>query len=179
MQSNNSYLVITALGADKPGLVNDLSETILESGCNVDDSRMAALGGTFAIILMVSGSWNTVAKLEAMLPGLQERLGMTVVSRRTEERAPSADLLPYAADVVAIDHPGIVHRLANFFSARNINIQELSTSSYRAAHTGSPMFSAHMEVSIPAGVQIAQLREEFMDFCDQYNLDAVLEPVKA
>jgi len=81
-------------------------------------------------------------------------------------------------DVVALDHPGIVYRLAEFFSSRDINIEELSTATYAAAHTGTPMFSVHMTVNVPASMHIASLREEFMDFCDELNLDAVLEPVK-
>jgi glycine cleavage system transcriptional repressor len=174
----NSHLVISAVGADKPGIVNDLSQTIMECGCNIEDSRMTVLGGEFALILMVSGNWNTVAKLEATLPSIQERLGLTAVAKRTAPRKASQNLLPYAADVVSIDHPGIVYHLANFFSSRNINIEELVTSSYRAAHTGTPMFSVHIEVGIPSHIHIAELRDAFMDFCDELNLDAVLEPMK-
>ena len=77
-----------------------------------------------------------------------------------------------------MDQPGIVHNLAKFFSQRQINIQEMLTSSYAAAHSGTPMFSVHLTVEVPAEIQIAALREEFMDFCDQLNLDAVIEPVK-
>jgi glycine cleavage system transcriptional repressor len=40
------------------------------------------------------------------------------------------------------------------------------------------MFSVHLTVDIPASLQIAMLRDEFMDFCDQLNLDAVIEPIK-
>ncbi len=40
------------------------------------------------------------------------------------------------------------------------------------------MFSVQMMVHVPAKVNIAALREEFMDVCDQLNLDAILEPVK-
>jgi glycine cleavage system transcriptional repressor len=71
-----------------------------------------------------------------------------------------------------------VHNLASFFSKRQINIQEMATSTYAAAHTGTPMFSVHLTVDIPASQQISALRDEFMDFCDQLNLDAVMEPVK-
>jgi glycine cleavage system transcriptional repressor len=41
------------------------------------------------------------------------------------------------------------------------------------------MFTVHMTVDIPASLQISTLREEFMDVCDQLNLDAVMEPVKS
>jgi glycine cleavage system transcriptional repressor len=40
------------------------------------------------------------------------------------------------------------------------------------------MFSVQMFINIPAGLHISGLREEFMEFCDQLNLDAILEPVK-
>lgn len=176
--SLNNLLVISALGSDRPGLVNELSLAILNCGCNVEDSRMTVLGGEFALILLVSGNWSTIAKLENALPSLEQRLGLTINSKRTETRRPPDPLLPYTVEVVSIDHPGIVHNLAEFFASREINIQELTTGSYAAAHTGAPMFSVHMTVNIPAGVPLAALREEFMDFCDSLNLDAIMEPIK-
>lgn len=174
----SQYLVISALGEDRPGIVNDLSERVNDSGCNIVDSRMTVLGGEFAILMMVEGNWNQIAKLEHQLPGIGERLGLTVIARRTTQREARINLLPYRVDVVSIDHPGIIYKLANFFSSRNINIQDLYTDSYRAAHTGSPMFSASLTVGIPSDVHIARLREEFLDYCDQLNLDGVLEPIK-
>ena len=173
-----NHLVISALGQDKPGLIQGLSQLIFESGCNLEDSRMTVLGGEFAILMLVSGNWNNLAKLEGQLPGMEQSHGLTVQYRRTQKQASSQKLLPYAVEVVAMDHPGIVHSLANFFSTRQINVQDLNTSCYSAAHTGTPMFAVQLTVGVPANTHIATLREEFMDFCDQYNLDAIIEPVK-
>ena len=173
-----THLVLTALGDDKPGLVNELSEAILQCGCNIEDSRMIALGGEFAIILMVGGQWNALAKLEDALPPLSRKLDMNISSRRTEGEKKSDGKLPYAVDVVALDNPGIVHHLASFFSSRDINIEELETGTYSAAHTGTPMFSVHMEIGIPADMRISSLRDEFLEICDELNLDAIIEPVK-
>lgn len=178
MPPKKNFLVISALGRDRPGIVDELSGTIFEQGCNISDSRMTVLGGEFAILLMVEGNWNTLAKLEDALPTLENRLDLTIIAKRTEGRQPSTDLLPYAVEVVSLDHPGIVHNLASFFSRRNINIEDMITTSYAAAHTGTPMFSVNMSVGIPADLHIATLRDEFMDFCDSLNLDAVLEPIK-
>lgn len=178
-QTMSSNLVISVLGKDRPGIVNELSECILDAGGNIADSRMSVLGGDFAVILMVSGNWNSIAKIESQLAQLAETLDMTITSRRTEQRPVRRDLLPYGVDVVALDHPGIVHHLASFFSAREINIQGMDTSTYCAAHTGTPMFNVHMTVEIPARLHIATLREDFMEFCDQLNLDGVMEPIKA
>jgi glycine cleavage system transcriptional repressor len=178
MSTQKTYLVISALGEDHPGLVNNLSRAILEQGCNIEDSRMTVLGGEFAAILLVEGRWNTLAKVENVLPELERSLGMTIISKRTGERPRNTDKVPYGVDVVAMDHPGIVNKLAGFFAERDINIEDMATSTYSAAHTGTPMFSVHITVGIPASTHIATLREEFMDYCDGLNLDAVLEPLK-
>jgi glycine cleavage system transcriptional repressor len=174
-----NLLVISALGEDRAGIVNELARTVTDSGCNIEDSRMTVLGGDFAIILMVSGKWNELAKLESCLAPLARRLDLLLNSKRTEPPRRRANLLPYAVEAVALDHPGIVHQLANFFARREINIRDMATASYAAAHTGTPMFSVHMTVDVPGGTHIAALREEFMDFCDQLNLDAIIEPVKS
>jgi glycine cleavage system transcriptional repressor len=173
-----NYLVISALGEDRPSLVNELTRVILECDCSIADSRMTILGGEFAAILMIQGNWNTLAKLEVQLKKLEHPLAMTITAKRTELRKPRSNVLPYAVEVIAMDQPGIVHSLANFFSSRGITIEELVTRGYNAPHTGTPMFSVNMAIGIPATMHIAMLREEFMDFCDELNLDAVMEPVK-
>jgi glycine cleavage system transcriptional repressor len=176
--SNTHHLVLAALGEDKSGLIDEFSRCIQHSGCTISDSRMTVLGSDFALLLQVAGNWNNIAKLENQLPGIETRLGLTITAHRSVERESSKDRMPYAVDVVALDQPGIVHNLARFFSQRHINIQEMVTMGYPAAHSGTPMFSVHMIIEISAGVQIAGLREDFMEFCDQMNLDAVMEPVK-
>jgi Glycine cleavage system regulatory protein len=179
MSTRKTFLVISALGQDHPVLIIDFSRTILEQGCNIEDSRMTVLGGEFAAILLVEGKWNTLAKVENALPELERSLGLTITCKRTGERARNTDKVPYAVDVIAMDHPGIVNNLAGFFAERQINIEDLATNTYAAAHTGTPMFAVHMTVGIPASTHIATLREEFMDYCDGLNLDAVLEPLKS
>ena len=179
MPTQKTFLVISILGEDHPGIVNQVSKVILEHGCNIEDSRMTVLGGEFAAMLLVQGKWNTLAKVENALPELERQLGMTILSKRTGERATGKNLLPYAVDVISMDHPGIVNNLAGFFAERNINIEDMATSTYAAAHTGTPMFSVRMTVGIPSDLHIAMLREEFMDYCDSLNLDAVLEPLKS
>lgn len=174
--SNSKHFVISAVGKDRPGIVNDLSKSILDAGCNVEDSRMTVLGGEFALIVLVSGSWSAVAKLESQISVLAKKLDLVATAKYTEPRAVRADMVPYQVDVVSMDQPGIVHDIADFFASRAINIEELTSWTYPAAHTGTPMFSLNMTISIPAKTHIGQLRDDFMKFCDELNLDATLEP---
>lgn len=174
----NQLVVISAVGGDRSGVVHDLARVVLDCGGNIVESRMTALGSEFAMLLLVGGNWHTLAKLETELKKIEDQSGMSVILRRTEARPARSDMLPYAVDVVCLDQPGIVYNLASFFASRDIDIAELNTRSYAAAHTGAPMFSVQMTINIPGNLQISVLRDEFMDFCDHLNLDAIIEPVK-
>ena len=178
MKKPNNQMVLSALGKDRPGLVDRMTQAIFDLECNISDSRMTVLGGEFAILLLIEGPWNQLARLEGQLPELEKDLGLTILTRHTEPPEPPEESLPYGVEVVSLDHPGIVHQLASFFSQRNINIIDLNTSRYAAPHTGTAMFAVHMNIGIPAKTGIGELREEFLEFCDDMNLDAVMEPYK-
>jgi glycine cleavage system transcriptional repressor len=178
MQPKQNFLVISALGDDHPGIIDKLTKAILDAECNIHDTRMTVLSGKFAILMEIDGKWDRLARLEDQLPELEKSLGLTIIAERSAPVQNNTPLLPYGVDVVALDQPGIVHNLAGFFAERSINIEDMVTSSYAAAHTGTPMFAVRITLGIPANVHIAGLRDEFMDFCDSLNIDAVLEPVK-
>jgi len=178
MKGMKIQLVITALGKDRPGILTDLSKAIMDSACTILDSRMTVLGSEFAYILLVSGNWSNVAKLEDVLTGLNESLNLTITTKRTEPPATQTKMLPYIVEIATVEQTGIVYRLADFFTGRNIGIQELYTGCYSTPHSGTPLFSLTMTVNISTDLHIASLREQFMDFCDELNLDGVIEPLK-
>jgi len=174
----SELIVLSAIGSDRTGVVQDITKVILDCGGNIEESRMTMLGEEFAVLMLVSGNWHTLSRLERGL----EKLGdeeFTFAIRKTDERRVSENRMPYAVDVVSLDHEGIVFGLANFFASRDIEIADVATRRYSAAHTGAPMFSVQMAVNIPADVNLAQLRDDFADVCDRMNLDAILDPVKA
>jgi glycine cleavage system transcriptional repressor len=172
-------IVLSAIGNDRSGVVNDITKVIFDCGGNIEESRMSALGNEFAMLLLISGNWHTLTRLETELDKLTQEHSLTFTIRKTGERADKADCMPYGVDVVSLDQPGIVFNLANFFASRKIDIAELATRRYAAAHTGAPMFAVQMTVNIPASLHLSQLRDDFMEICDQLNLDAILEPVKS
>lgn len=172
------FLAVSAIGKDRPGLAHDLVRTISDCGASINDSRMLPLGGEFAMQLLVSGNWHGIARVESELARLAEAAGLSLHMRRTEPRPLREDHIPYSIDVIGPDHPGIVAGLAGFLTARNIEIAEVMTRAYAASQTGAAMFAVQMMINVPAKVPIAHLREDFMEYCDSQNLDAILEPVK-
>ncbi len=173
-----NLLVLTALGEKNPQLVLKFTHAIKDSGCNIVDSRMTELGNEFSLIMMLSGTWDSIAKIESILPKLQNQLNMSITAKRTDNNVNKGSLMPYAIDVVSFDRIGIVHEIVDFVVKNNIEIQDMYTNTYKATNTDAPMFSMHMTVNIPHDISIASIRGDFMEFCDQLNLDAIMEPVK-
>ena len=58
------HLAVSAIGGDRTGMVHELTRVISECGGNISESRMASLGTEFAMLLLVSGNWHALAKLE-------------------------------------------------------------------------------------------------------------------
>lgn len=174
-------LVATLLGENRPELIVELTRAIKDAKCTILESRITELGLEFAGHLQVEGNWNHIARLENSIEAIANRFNLKIQMlrcREKEEVVSDDPLLPYAVDIYATDQINNIHDLSLFFESRNIAILDLSTSRYPAPFTGSPLFLAHLIVKIPAGMRIVSLRDEFLDFCDQMNLDAILEPVK-
>src|SRR5687768_18044835 len=77
-------LVLTVIGDDKPGIVEQLSDQILAAGGNWEESRMARLAGKFAGLLRVSVEEGRADALAAGLMALDAG-GLTVAVERSAD----------------------------------------------------------------------------------------------
>jgi len=172
------YAVLTVVGGDRPGLVDAISTFILGCGCNIEDSRMAILGGEFAMLILVTGPERAVEELLASAAAAGKKSSLAIQARRTQapgEAAPKGTL-PYDMEAFSMDHPGIVQRLASFLAGRQINIRALETRLTNAPITGLPLFSLHATLDIPREQNIAEIRRGLEEIAAQENIDVELRP---
>lgn len=166
--------VISTIGQDRPGLVSELTEHVTALKLSIDDSRMSILGGEFAVLMSVKGAVAALASLEVQLGEYCSANGLACLFRRSTDRGP-VNALPYRVSVTAMDHPGIVHRVADFFSNQGINIVDLRTETAPAPHTGTPLFSLAMTIELSARSSGPQLEASFGEFCVDEDLDGEME----
>ncbi|MBI4604166.1 MAG: glycine cleavage system protein R [Planctomycetes bacterium] len=169
-------LILLATGRDRPGIVGRVSGLIYDAGCNLEDSRMAILGGEFALIVLTTGSSEGLARVRQGMPALAKDLGLTVQLKETvagrETRRGAAPSIPFKIKAVAMDdHPGIVHKLTHILAAREVNVARLDTSLSNAPGTGTPVFSIDLEAEVPTDVSVAALRSELLRFAEEENID--------
>ena len=174
----SAYLVISAIGQDRPGIVDEVSAFILAHECNVEDSRMAVLGGDFALIMLVSGAQGEVEKLSGHLAELEKKTGLTIVFRtaKSPSEPPAVQVLPYVLKAVGMDHAGIVHNIAHLLAGMGINVETAETATSHSPQTGTPIFSMKMKLAVPGNLQAKQIREQLAQLGDELKVDITIEP---
>ncbi len=176
--SSDNHLLISAFGAPGNSPLVALSKRISDCGCNLAEARVATLGNELSVLALAQGAWDAIAKLENALSRLDRDGELRLTHFRTSARQPQSTLLPYVVEVIAADKPGVLFQLADFFEHQSITIEQLHSTRYRAMQTGADMFSAQITIGIPNTMHIAALRDDFLEFCDGLNLDAIMDPMK-
>ena len=74
----SQLIVLSAIGTDRTGVVQDIAKVVLACGGNIEESRMTTLGAEFATLMLVSGNWHTLDKLERGLEKLGKDDNLTV-----------------------------------------------------------------------------------------------------
>jgi glycine cleavage system transcriptional repressor len=170
------FLVINALGRSPSELASLLYRTSLENRCNVISSRLTRHGDQASMTVQVAGSWDALARLEASLPALAKRLDFSVHMLRSSMADDRPEALPYVVYVSAAWRPDTLTELCSFFASQSVDIESITCDTFQAPQSGAVLLNATIVVTLPARVQISWLRDQFLDFADALNLDALIEP---
>ncbi len=171
--TTETFLVLSALGPDRPGLVAEVTHHLTERGVNVEDSRMAVLGAEFGILVLVSGTEAQIATVEKDAATLEQHTSLTVLLRRTKspEEHRRAAVIPCVVTAEAIDQEGIVRAVARALHKVGVNIVSLETSTYEAPVTVSPLFRMEARIDVPQTTGIAKVRKAMDEVADAESLD--------
>jgi len=170
----NTHLVLTVIGADRPGLVGSISEVVSRHGGNWLESRMAQLAGRFAGILRVAVAEDHADALSADLAALQQH-GLVVVVERGDPTPSAATRRHLRIELIGADHPGIVREIARALAERSINVAELETESQSAPMSGEPLFRAVANLQAPKDLSIDELREKLEELAQDLMVDITLD----
>ena len=172
-----AYSVLTAIGPDRVGIVEDLAELVAARDGNIEDSRMAVLGGEFAAIMLVAMPEGGLDDLEAALDRLGQGAGLRLELKRTTRHQAVAEGRPYLLETVSLDTPGIVKAVTSMLKRHRINIENLETETRPAPMTGAPIFHMRATVILDAGVSVSTLRLELADLEADRGWDISLKPL--
>ena len=165
-------LVLTLTGADRAGLVSDLSTDVAAHGGSWLTSRMARLAGTFAGVVLVEIPDDRVEAFSTVIDGLSDR-GVEVVIRHA---APATQLagIPLQLNVIGHDRPGIVHQVSAALAAHGASIEELETQTREAPMAGGVLFEVKANLLAPSDIDQDALRQALEAIADELMVEIEL-----
>ncbi len=166
-----NQLVITVVGADRPGIVESLATVVASHEGNWLSSSMSNLAGQFAGIIEVAveeGRHDALAEAIGKLEGLQVH---SVVGGESTDvgDAPMAEL-----EVVGVDQPGIVRRVTEVLKEGGVNLLQFASWTEPAPNSGDELFRAVAEFEVPGSVELEALKEKLETLAEDLAVDVEL-----
>jgi glycine cleavage system transcriptional repressor len=173
------HVAVTAVGADRPGIVAAVTGVLVEHGCNLEDSSMTILRGHFAMMLVVDTPDGLAAPaLEAALGAPAAQLDLVVTVRPIDEAvaaSPAGD--PWTVSVYGADRPGIVYGVAALLARAGVNIVDLTTRVI--GQPDQPVYAMLLEVTLPVDVNPMALEQQLDALAAELRVDCSLHPSEA
>ncbi|MGH2795674.1 MAG: glycine cleavage system protein R [Actinomycetota bacterium] len=172
-------VAVTAVGADRPGIAAAVTKILFEHGGNIEDSRMAILGGHFSMMLIVGLPDDADPRsIEHALQGPAKDLDL-LVSVRPVAHAPTAapaGAEEYVVSVYGADKPGIVFRVSETLARHDVNITDLAT---RVVEGDPVVYVVLMEVVVPRHADTAAIDADLKSVAVDLDVDVSFHPLEA
>ncbi len=171
-------LAITILSQNATSFTEQILSSIKRCQCEVLEMRCTRFSEVTACQILIAGNWNYIARLETLLQAMKTQTSIQMSLLRQEPEAKQLPGLPYVLETIGAGGSDIIHAVVVFLEERQIAVEEIQGSRYPAPYNQAPVFATRFVIIIPPEQQLLQLREDFLEFCDQLNIDAILEPIK-
>ena len=168
-------LVMTVIGADRPGLVQLVAARVADHGGNWLESRMCHLGGQFAGILRIEVAAEKADGLMAALRGL-EASGLKVIFHTVSGTPVAVSGAIATLDLVGHDRPGILRAVTAVLAQHGLNVEDLASERVSAPMGGGTLFQARVRVAVPSTASLAAVRMDLEKIASDLMVDLRLTP---
>ena len=167
---SDTYLVLTVIGDDRPGLVGELSAAIAAHQGNWLESSMSHLAGQFAGIVKVG---IPAARAEALKTALGKMAALKVMAVSAAEKSvPAGRRLKLA--LVGHDRIGIVREVSQVLAKHAVNVEKLETHTASAPMSAEILFHCEAELTAAPDFNARMLKLELEKLSDDLMVDISL-----
>ena len=164
-----TYLVLTIIGEDWPGIVESLAEIISDHSGNRLESSMSQLAGKFAGILRVSVKEDKCEALINSLENLSKNLKLIIEKVSSENYEEVRQIVEVR--LIGNDRPGIIREISKTVTDLAVNFEKLTSECAPAPMSGDALFKASASLKIPKGVSVDLLKRALENLADDLIVD--------
>lgn len=163
-------LVVTAIGADRTGIVSKIVRLVTDCQCNIIDSRMAIFGAEFTFIVLISGEASGINRVEHLLPSLGVELDLTTMTKRTSAHHNKTIAAHYVLDYTGPNKVGTLGTITGFLAGRAVYIGSLQSAVRIEPKTGLERTHTVMTLELPTSEAPENIITDLMTLLEQMNL---------
>ncbi|MCG8643829.1 MAG: hypothetical protein MI862_29175 [Desulfobacterales bacterium] len=170
--------ILTAFGKDRPGIVAGISEVIFKNGCNLEDSNMGRLADEFTLILLLSGTGESLQdSLNRDLKRLEMEKNVFVFLRPLDYQVPDMTGRNHfnTISVEGVDQAGIVYNVSRQLAEKKINIETLRSQKRFSPNSGTAMYTMEIQVLIPDSLSKQSVETTLDMLANELNVDITLK----
>ena len=160
-------LVFTAIGPDRPGIVDELSSVVNANGGNWLESRMARFCGQFAGIVRIECEES---QSDVLLNALKDIKRLNLVTTDPEDHCPLPNET-VTLELVGLDHPGILSEISRALAKHSVNVEKLHTECISAPMGGGSLFKATAVIGLPEDVRLNDLKGQLEQIAADLMVD--------
>lgn len=174
MNTPTISLILTVIGDDRPGLVEQLAASISRHDGNWLESSMSHLSGKFAGIVSIAIPAHRVAALEADLASLSGLRVTAETSAPLPAPSKAESLRRLTLSLVGHDRIGIVKEVSQVLASHAINVESLSTHTSSAPMSAAILFHAVAELAAAPSLDARALKHELETLSNDLMVDISL-----
>ena len=167
-----TYLILTIIGEDKPGIVESLAEVIADHSGNWLESSMSQLAGKFAGILRVGVDEDKSEALINSLNSLSDELRIIIERVFYEQNDAKHQIIELS--LLGNDRPGIIKEISKTVTELSVNFEQLNTECMPAPMAGDILFRASASLKVPDELSIDVLQEALENLADDLIVEIKL-----
>ena len=163
-------LIVTILGANNVGILSEIANCVLESGCNILDSRQAIYGQDFSLTMIVEGTQSGVSRAEVRIPAACHKLDLLSLCKRTKQHCKQNLERLIDVEIAGVDTPGVIQKVTTLLAQFDAVIRAFRQRRFKDEALDSDMIKIKLVTSVPSETDLDLFQREFEALLESISL---------
>ena len=171
-----TQLALSAIGADRPGIVGAVPRGGLGPARNQAGAPQAGLRGGVSMMLLVEAPEGTdLDAVREELARSRSQLDLDAVALHPLTEAGEARAVDpsHIVTVYGVDHPGIVHAVSARLASKAVNVTDLET-----RLVGEGLYAMVLEIALPPAFELEALEAMLAEVGAEQVVEVTIRPLE-
>ena len=159
----------------------DVTGLVYRHEASIITMRSMQIGTRQHTMMVVLANWNHINMINSALAKLHQPDHDIYIQTHTAQIDPSdtTRYLSYYLNIIARDEEDVVESLQKFLLLNELDCETMTVENYSTLENSlSSVMMINAKIRIDSSLSLSNIREQFLLFCDNLNIDGILDPIR-